>query len=105
MVDGFERLRPDLAQQLIHHLDIVRLGEEVGDGFGNGRPDAFDIVEFGIGLAGAVAGGGEHGVAERLDAAIGPRQQPPGDLADMRNAERIDEAVELDGAACLDGVE
>src|SRR6476620_4028717 len=95
MVDGFERLRPHLAQQLVDHFHIVRLGEEIGDGFGHRGSDAFDIVELGVSLARAVGRSSKHGVAEGLDAATGAREQPPSDLANMRDAERIDEAVEL----------
>src|SRR5262245_28513043 len=101
MVDGFERFGPHLLQQLIDDFDIVRLGDEIGDGLGYGGTDAFDIVELGIGLAPAVAGRRKHGVAEGLDAAIGAREQPPSDLTDMRDAERIDEVVELHRTARL----
>src|SRR5262249_15296645 len=55
------------------------------------------------GLTDPVVGGGNHRIVESLDAAIGARNQPTGNLADMGNAERIDEAVELHRAACFDG--
>src|SRR5215831_1254006 len=83
----------------------MRLAEEIDDGLGHGRTDAFDIVEFDIGFAPAVTCSGKHCVAKCFGAAIGAGEKPRRDLADMRNAERIDEAVELDLAPRLDGGE
>ena len=106
MVDGLERLRAHMLQQLVDHLHVVRLGEEIGDGLGHGRPDALDIVELGDrpplpGHRAAAIMASRKASAR----AVASRQEPRGDLADMADAEGIDEAVEPNVAARLDGRE
>ena len=39
------------SQQVLDHVDIMLLGEEIGDGLGDRRADLLDIVELGEGLA------------------------------------------------------
>ena len=52
-----------------------------------------------------IGAGRAHGGDEGPGRAVVPGQQPRRGLAHMGNAERVDEAVELHGAARLDGVE
>ncbi len=79
-----------------HRLHIVRLVEEIMDGFGHHPADAFDMLQFLQRVLGL------HAVEENIDIAIAPRQQPRGGFADMADAQRIDETVQPDGAAALD---
>ena len=65
-----------------------------------------DIVELGKGLAVAVAAAAPRMAPRNASMrAVGPGEQPRRGLADMADAERIDEAVEPDVAARLDGGE
>ncbi len=83
----------------------MRLGEEIGDRSRDRRADALDIVELGEGLALPLSRRRAHRLEEGFGRAVVAREQPRRGLADMANAERIDEAVEPDIAARLDGVE
>ncbi len=82
----------------------MRLGKEVGDRGGDHRADALDIVEIGEGLTLPILGFA-HGLKERVDAAVMSGEKSSGGLADMAHTERIDEAVETNVAARVDGVE
>src|SRR5262245_49968779 len=82
----------------------MRFGEEIGDRLGDRRADAFDAVELGERLAVAVRRSA-HRLEESCRRAVVPRQEPRRGLAHMRDAERVDEAVEPDVAPRLDCVE
>ena len=77
------------------------LVEELHDRLGHDRADPLDAVDLGERGFVAVRGGG-GGLAERIEVAKVARQQPRIGLADMADAERVDEAVELDLATRLD---
>ena len=75
----------------------MRLGEKAEDVGGHVRADAVDVEEPGAGFALGVLRG-LHLAAPRGERAVMAGEQPRRGLADLRNAERIDEAVERDAA-------
>ena len=84
----------------------MRLGEEIDQRVDHGLADALDVVEVAVGLAvlaardrAITAARNASKRAERLGEVARRR------LADMADAERVDEAVERDAAARLDGLE
>src|SRR5208282_6247524 len=75
------------------------LGEEIGDRLDDDRPNSIDPRQF-LGGVGSARGG-----AQSLPLAEMARQAPRVGLADMANAQRIEETVERDRAARVDRVE
>src|SRR6185312_182099 len=65
--------------------------------------DAVDVIQFRPGVAVMIVRG-DHGIAPMLIAAIMSRQQAARDLADLRNPEGKDEAVEADMTPRVDGL-
>jgi hypothetical protein len=90
-----------LGQQARDHLDIARLLVELDDGARDDLADALDSVEIVPGFAGKRCRL-LHRRFEGFIGAIGARQQLGGGLADMADAERVDEAVERDAAPLVD---
>src|SRR5690606_1209782 len=80
-----------------HHFAVVRLAEELDDLFRERIADAADRVEI---LERMVALDRLDELLERAEVAC---EEPRDRFADMPNAERIDESVERDLAARLDG--
>src|SRR4051812_40207920 len=79
----------------------MRLAEEVGQSLDHDLPDPVDRGELGDRLRFVRAGAAPH-VTQGVDRAEMAGEQPGIRLADMADAERIDEPVETDLPARLD---
>ena len=88
------------AEQVGERIQIVRLGEEIDQRFGDHGADAADIGEAGEGVR--VARCRQRGIAQGLDRAEIARQIARGALADMADADGEQEAVEADSPPVLD---
>ncbi len=80
---------------------IVRLGEEGDQVGGDRRADAVDVDQLAPGV-GVRIGGRAHRILPAGERAVVPGQQARRRLADLADAERVDEPVERDGAPRLD---
>ncbi len=81
----------------------MRLHEEIGDRFGNDFADPIDTDELFARLAAGLRL--PRRFAQRFETLESPRQPDGVGLADMANAESINETVQHDLAPRLDGVE
>src|SRR5579883_2213433 len=90
-----------LAQEIVDQLAVMRLGEEAHDVGRHVLADAADVVE---GLPGLALGifGRDHLVPPALERLVVPRQEPRRGVADLRNAQCVDEPVERDPPPRLD---
>ena len=86
------RPRRHMPEQRVERFLIVRLGEEIGDGLGDDLANPFDIVDFRARLR--ALGGDPARRAQRLERAEMTGEAARIGLADMADAERIDEAVQ-----------
>ena len=80
---------------------LMHEGEDVR---GDGGADAVDTDQLGPGVAVAVLRR-FHGVAPGVESAIGARQQPSRRLADLADAERINEPLQRHRPAHRDGAD
>ena len=94
----------DFAPQIVQHVAIMLFGEEADDVGRHVLADAVDVVELAPRLALGVGGVG-HRLAPARERAVVARQELRRRLADLRDAERIDEAVERDAAPRVDRVD
>ena len=84
----------------------MRLAEEGDQGIHYRLADALDVVELPVGLAVAPAlGRRRRGSAKRFEGAERLGEIARGRLADVPDAQRVDETVEADLAPRLDGLE
>ena len=67
--------------QIVHDLQIMRLGKEIDYRLGDHRADALDAHD--VGQSRLVGSGAKSGVAQRLHGPEMPREVAPGDAADM----------------------
>src|SRR5665213_2730453 len=88
----------DFLFERVEHGAIMLFREEAHDVGRRILADAVKVEQLLPSLAGLVLGLG-HGLAPALKRAVMPRQQLGGDLAGLRNAQRIDEAVERNAPA------
>ena len=99
--DRLHRARGDFLQQTIELLLIVVLVEELHDRFRHYRTDPFDAIDLGEGFRVALRRGG-GGLPQSIEIAEVAGEEARIRLADMADAECVDEAIEVDLATRLD---
>ncbi len=82
----------------------MRLAEISGDGVDHGVPDLVEVIHLGARLLVGV-GDLQTGLVESIPRSVAARERPRRGLADLAHAERVDEALERNLAASLDGIE
>ena len=115
---ALHRLDGELLAQVADDLDVVALAEEGAHRVGGGDADLLDIAQPAVALADlgrgllllhvvglllALLGGLQHLGQPVVGVAVFLRQDLGRRLADQRDADGVDEAVERDGLARLDG--
>src|SRR5690606_34702701 len=100
----FGRLRCHLFEKVADNLEIARFLEELDDGTGDDLAYSIDIVQVFPNVAREISGL-LHRLGEDIICAVMPGQKLGRRLADMADAERIDEAVERDRTALIDRIE
>src|SRR5205814_7615654 len=91
----------DLARQIVEHGAVMRLGEKPDDVGRHVRADAVDVEQVRAGWALGLLRR-FHFAAPMRERAVVTGEKTGGRLADLRDAERVDKAVERYAAALVD---
>src|SRR3546814_4949131 len=109
----FHRLDGELLLEVVEDFQVVFLAEEEHEVVGDAHADTLDVAELCVVLADlgglarlgglvALLIGHAHRLPPAFEVAVAACQQLGGGLADLADAEGIDEAIEADGGAVLD---